>query len=80
MKLNILLFGIARDIIGGSTYEVEVPENSNVGDLKKSLETHFPSFGKLTSLMVAVNSEYADLGDVLKENDEIAIIPPVAGG
>ncbi|MDH5603593.1 MAG: MoaD/ThiS family protein [Cyclobacteriaceae bacterium] len=80
MKLKILLFGIARDIVGGAKYDLEMPVGASVADLKVTLENRFPSFRELTSLMVAVNSEYGDGLQELKENDEIAIIPPVSGG
>jgi molybdopterin converting factor small subunit len=30
--------------------------------------------------MVAVNNEYASANDLIKEGDEVAIIPPVSGG
>jgi len=31
-------------------------------------------------LRVAINSEYADMGDPLRDGDELVFIPPVAGG
>jgi len=40
----------------------------------------YPEFSKLSSLAVAVNSEYAQDDVPLNRNDEIAIIPPVSGG
>jgi molybdopterin converting factor small subunit len=32
------------------------------------------------SIAVAVNQEYARAGDVLKDGDEVALLPPVSGG
>ena len=80
MRLKILTFGIARDIIGGSTFETQITEGSTVADLKKELLEKYPRFGTLASLMIAVNTEYGNEETVLSEGDEIAIIPPVAGG
>jgi molybdopterin converting factor subunit 1 len=80
MTLKILTFGIARDIIGKSVLELETTEGVTVEVLKQQLLEKYPRFGHLTSLMVAVNAEYGMSDDVLKENDEIALIPPVAGG
>ena len=37
-------------------------------------------FGDVRSLYIAVNKEYAKDDLVLKETDEIALIPPVSGG
>ena len=80
MTLKILTFGIARDIIGKSTFELETTEGVTVEALKQQLLTQYPRFGNLASLMVAVNTEYGVSNTVLKESDEIALIPPVAGG
>lgn len=80
MNIKILLFGITRDIIGNSTLSLTVPRDQNVGSMLRELKSRYPAFNELTSLLVAVNSEYADEKLVLKENDEIALIPPVSGG
>lgn len=80
--MEVLLFGIAKDIVGESSINLseknELP--ASVGALKKRLTNDFPNFAKLSSLAVAVNSEYATDDMPLKKNDEIAIIPPVSGG
>jgi molybdopterin converting factor subunit 1 len=80
MKINVLAFGIAKDIFGGSSVDVELPEHSTTGNLKQSLEDSYPRLKHLVSYMVAVNNEYAQDEGVLTERDEIAIIPPVSGG
>ncbi len=80
MTINIITFGIARDIIGGSTLSIALPERSTVADLKQYLLEQYPKFINLSSLMIAVNAEYGIDTTVLTEKDEIALIPPVAGG
>jgi molybdopterin converting factor subunit 1 len=80
MKVNVLAFGIAKDIFGGSSVEVELPENGSTQNLKQSLEELYPRLKHLASYMVAVNNEYAQDEGILTEQDEIAIIPPVSGG
>lgn len=80
MKLNIMLFGIARDIIGGSSLTLEMEEKATVDTLMQHLQKTYPDFERLASLMIAVNSDYAKRDQVLQENDEIALIPPVSGG
>lgn len=80
MVLNILAFGIARDIVGGSLFSFHLTEGDSVADLKKALLQQYPKFGSLASLMIAVNTEYGQEDTILSEKDEIALIPPVAGG
>lgn len=80
--MEILLFGITRDIVGkGSlSWPSERSRPQNVGALRKELTTWYPELGKLTSLGIAVNNEYAQDGDALDHAVEIALIPPVSGG
>lgn len=80
MKLNILAFGISKDILGASSCTIDIDDQATVAQLKKKLLNEYKDFHKLTSLMIAVNSEYATTETLLKENDEIALIPPVSGG
>ena len=80
MTIKILTFGIARDIIGKSLFEVEFTEGGTVEQLKAQLLKTYPRFGNLTSLMIAVNEEYGVNETVISEKDDIALIPPVAGG
>jgi molybdopterin converting factor subunit 1 len=80
MKLEIITFGIARDIIGSSLFTIEITEGSSVEDLKQQILKQYPRFESLSSLMIAVNEEYGNIDTLLKEGDEIALIPPVSGG
>ncbi|MBT2163289.1 MoaD/ThiS family protein [Zobellia barbeyronii] len=80
--MEVLLFGIAKDIVGRSSFRFEEGDEmpKSVSELKQKLNNSFPDFGKLSSLAVAVNSEYAEDAKILSKGDEIAIIPPVSGG
>lgn len=80
IQLNVLAFGIAKDIIGGSSILMHLPESSTVLDLKQALLSQFPRFEKLVSLAIGVNGEYAADDQSLNSTDEIVIIPPVSGG
>ncbi len=80
MNLKIALFGIAKEIVGQSVLEVSAPEDQPVQQLLEQLRAQYPALGQLSSLAVAVNNEYAEDTQLLHERDEIALIPPVAGG
>jgi molybdopterin synthase sulfur carrier subunit len=81
MKLRIIAFGIARDIFGNSSIEIEWSFNQpTVRDIKKWLIEQYPDFAQLASFSVAVNAQYVEDGAAINESDEIAIIPPVSGG
>ena len=76
----ILLFGIAKDIVGSSTLSWPTDQISSVRELKKWILERYPAFTDLNSLRVAVNEEYAEDDVLISASDEIVLIPPVAGG
>lgn len=80
MKLNIKLFGITKEIIGQTELEYPLASSTDVSSLRKKLTKEFPELSRLKSLMIAVNGEYVHQNLLLKEQDEIVLIPPVSGG
>ena len=79
MKITIELFGITKEIIGKQSLTYELQQGNSVRILLANLYKDYPKLENLTSLLVAVNSEYAENEQILNENDEIALIPPVSG-
>ncbi|GGK68577.1 molybdopterin converting factor subunit 1 [Rufibacter glacialis] len=79
--MEILLFGITREIVGRNSLEVPSKETiQTVGQLKAWLGAQYPALNKLSSLAVAVDSEYAHDHQTLSPGQEVALIPPVSGG
>ena len=76
----IRLFGIAKDIVGARDLSWPSDQIVHVGDLKEWLLEQYPQFADLRSLRIAVNEEYAEEDRKIGPNDEIVLIPPVAGG
>lgn len=77
MRAKLLLFGIAKDIIGQSELELTLQPATDVAALKRTLAERYPA---LPSFMLAVNAEYAPDELVIRPRDEIAVIPPTSGG
>ena len=80
MKITLLAFGSAKDIFGNRKLEIELAEQSTTANLKALLNSQYPALQKLAVYRIAVNDEYSSENVVIKENDEVAIIPPVSGG
>ena len=88
MRVRLLTFGVLRDRIGGPEETVELRDGATVGELIEILRgrTSNDSTGNgadegiWRSLAVAVNREYSSLAEVLREGDEVALLPPVSGG
>lgn len=80
MTVTVRLFASYAEIIGKSEIEMKVDDGATVGDVVRSLH-HGPGSSRLPpSPLVAVNYIYANSATQLKDGDEVAIIPPVAGG
>lgn len=78
--MKILAFGIAKEIVGGSSFELDFDGGKTAADLRGILNDKYPRLMRLSSYLIAVNDEYAGATLAINEKDEIAIIPPVSGG
>ena len=83
LRISVLFFGAAREVVDQNplplTLAVDGPPT--VGKAFQQLVEKFGGlerFGR--SLLFAVNQEYATPETELKDNDELAIFPPVSGG
>ncbi|CAA0156836.1 molybdopterin converting factor subunit 1 [Tenacibaculum maritimum] len=80
IKISLLFFGIATDLVGNSSLTIAIASNTSVQELRQLLTTKFPNLKQITSYAIAVNEEYASKETILTANDTVAIIPPVSGG
>jgi len=78
--MKIKAFGIAKEILGNSSIEIEPDTVLTVGQLKEYLFENYPEMVKLKTMAIAVNQSYATDEMLLTEGAEIVIIPPVSGG
>ena len=79
MRLKVLYFGVLKDLLGRGSVEMEMAEGASVADLLGRHRASSPA-AVWESIAVAVNQEYARGADVLKDGDEVALLPPVSGG
>lgn len=79
MRVTILYFGVLKDVMGHRSAVMDVTEGASVADLL-ALHRGAGRASVWDSIAVAVNQEYARAEDLLKEGDEVALLPPVSGG
>jgi molybdopterin converting factor small subunit len=78
--VTVQLFASYAESFGGSTLELPLQSGSTVADLLKCLRL-LPGASILPdSPRVAVNRKFASADQLVDARDEIALIPPVAGG
>lgn len=80
--VSVLYFAALRDLAGTGEETVKLPPlPTNVETLLSVLEArHGGLAGRLTSVRVAVNEEFAELSQELHGGEVVALIPPVSGG
>ena len=80
-RVKILLFATLRDYTGSRSLEMEIPAGTTVAVLTEMLIKAHPRLEKVrTSMMTAINREYARDEQVIPDNAEIAFFPPMTGG
>jgi molybdopterin converting factor small subunit len=77
MEVSVLFFGVLADIAG--THSRHYPEVKSFNDLRHRIEDDFPELFHY-NFRIAVNNEIVDDDPILGPGDEIAFLPPFAGG
>ena len=79
--MTVRLFAGHRERAGTAEVELELPDGATVSDLAEDVLRRYPAITRdPASLVVAVNQEYRDHDYVLRNGDEVGLIPPVSGG
>ncbi|MGC4098747.1 MAG: molybdenum cofactor biosynthesis protein MoaE [Nitrospira sp.] len=84
MMITVRLFGVTKMMAGNQgSLSLNVANGQQVKDLIGAIETGFPAIGELIQkkkVLVSVNQEIAHGETLIKDSDEIALLPPFAGG
>ena len=81
VEIRTLFFASYKELLGTGELQVDLPAGATVSDLVSALRSRGGAFTVLPSTpAVAVNMTYTDPASVLRDGDEVALIPPVAGG
>ena len=81
MNINVRFFALYRERVGRSEQTLEVCDGTTVSNLIRILRELYGNLAPPDiDIVVAVNAEYNHNDVVLKDGDEVALIPPVSGG
>jgi MoaE-MoaD fusion protein len=78
-QVRVLAFGVLKDALGSEATGLSLPEGATVGDLLAQIAESHPKVA-LRGIAVSVNAEYAGPSRVLRDDDEVGLLPPVSGG
>ena len=78
--VTVQLFASCAEALGGQTLEIPLDGGSTVADLVRGIRSLPGGQSLPPSLRIAVNRRFAEPDQIIDGKDEIAAIPPVAGG
>jgi molybdopterin synthase catalytic subunit len=81
MRLSIRLFAAHRETAGRDTIDVDVPDGTSVAEIFARVCADYPAMATSgRSVAYAVNRVHVDGDACVNAGDEVAFLPPVAGG
>lgn len=81
LRIRTLFFALYRDMAGTDALELELPEGATALAAVRALRERGAGFARLPERpVIAINQEYAPIETRVHDGDELALLPPVAGG
>src|SRR5690349_15271011 len=81
MQVQVLFFGVLRDLAGLHSESIRLPDQATLADVWSHYEQRVPKLKAMArSVAMSINQEYASPETLLKPGDEVALLPPVSGG
>jgi len=80
-RIKVLFFATLRDRAGTKSAELEIPSELTVQGLKNLVVDEYPGLKEtMDTVVISINREFAFDENVVPENAEVAMFPPVSGG
>jgi molybdopterin synthase catalytic subunit len=81
VRVRCRFFARYAEVLGTATHDLRLPVGTTVGTAVRSLRASLPGGQALPEVpLAAVNLEHVDHEHVLADGDELALLPPLAGG
>ena len=81
MKVSVIAFATASDILGKEPVEADLPAGSRLSDLRDELTGRYPDLEPIwPRLAIAVDGQLGGPERELADGAEVALLPPVSGG
>ncbi|MFQ5578987.1 MAG: MoaD/ThiS family protein [Nitrospiria bacterium] len=81
--VKVRFFAVLKHLVGKEELSLEVEEETTLAQVIEKLQENLPALKDLLSerrILISVNQEAAEKSCLIKNGDEIAFLPPFAGG
>jgi molybdopterin synthase catalytic subunit len=81
VRVRFRFFARYAELVGTETHDLAIPAGTTVGAAVGTLREQLPGARALPDApLAAVNLHHVDAAHVLMDGDELALLPPLAGG
>jgi len=81
MQVKVLFFGPAKDVTELTHYDYTIEDHTPLQAIIFRLYEDFPKAKEVLDLCsFVINRDFASPETILKDQDQIAVLPPVSGG
>jgi len=79
----IKFFAVMKKLVGRESMEIKISSPTTLRDILNQVEKDVPKIRQIIKegrSLISINQEMADENTIVNSGDEIAILPPFAGG
>lgn len=80
IQVTILYFAQVREATKVNRETLEITENTSVTDLLSLIRMRYPKLRTAGDFKTCVNHKLVMTNAILKDKDEVALLPPISGG
>ena len=81
VRISILYFATVKDATGIRMESIDLSNDTSIREMLSKISIIYPKLKHiLNNIQISVNYRVVDLNTVLKEGDEVALLPPISGG
>ncbi|MGM0556153.1 MAG: MoaD/ThiS family protein [Myxococcota bacterium] len=81
MQIRVVFYGGLKERCGTRSTHLSLDEPAEVSDALDALSDEFPALqGRLDRIALAVGDELVRAEHLLRDGDELCLLPPVSGG
>lgn len=83
ITITVRLFATLKEITGQESLELEFDGEPTVEELMRRVAERVPEIKEVLEtrrVFISINQEMAQKNDIVKDGDEVALLPPFSGG